>query len=504
MPKITPARPDAHAPHAESLASLAGTGWCLPCYEAGSTVLAVDPAKSVCVVHARDALSGSRSAAADSAPMSLVGSSTGAQRRSRPPRGSAARPPAGRPADRAPILRLTAARARARGMAYGRRRAAARIAAGRYTPHPGWRHLVAHTHRVLVDQAEALTVVEQLVEDTDWRTDKRTAWSAILRQLVCSMDWTTGLISAVTLTRLGDAGHRAPRTVSRVIAWARDTGLLVVVEHGASAEFLGTDHGRTPTYVLVAAHAATPPLPAVAGPDDDISAQLTGAVEENGGLPLSQVEYQPLNSQRLEPTKPVEDDWPIYGIPRSAPERTAATRRLIQRLGIDRRGVPGVPLWRARALLLPWWDAGACPAALLWAIDHHPDHPGHHRGDALRGTHDPLRVIGARLQPWQDRLHELPTTLTGQPGNYRTTTPPPGPVLPRPTPAQPAPGRSPAQLAAIAAWEAHRAQLRARRVPDACLRFNARSRSRRVCDAVIQSQHHRVMVSRSDVITRSL
>lgn len=467
MPKITPARPDAHAPHAESLAETPA-GWCLPCYEAGSAVLAIDPAGSVCVVHAQAALNGSQSAAAAGGPHSPASATSGVQRRSRPPRGRAARPPAGRPPDRAPILRLTAARARARGMAYGRRRAAARVAGGRYTPHPGWRHLIAHTHRVLIDQAEALAVVAQLVEDTDWRIDKRVAWSAILRQLVYSMDWTTGLISAVTLTRLGHAGHRAPRTVSRVIAWARDAGLLVVVEHGASAEFLGTDHGRTPTYVLVAAHAATPPLPDADvpddGPADDAFAQLNEAVEENGDLPLSQVEYQPLNGTRLEHTTPVQEDWPIYGVPRSPVERTAATRRLFQRLGIDGRGVPGVPLWRARALLLPWWEAGACPAALLWAIDHHPDRPHHHRGDAIRGGRDPLRVIGARLRPWQGRLRELPASLTGLPGNYRTT-PPPGRVLHRPTPpVQPAPGRTPAQLAAIAAWEAHRAQLCARRV----------------------------------------
>jgi hypothetical protein len=468
VPKITPARTDAHAPRGFQLYETA-TGWCLPCYDAGSAVLAIDSAGCLCVVHAQAALSGSESAAAAAEPQSLPEPSGGVQRRSRPPRGRAARPPAGRPPDRAPVLRLTAARARARGMAYGRRRAAARVAGGRYAPHPGWRHLIAQSHRVLVDQAEALTVVEQLVEDQDWRTDKRTAWTAILRQLVCSMDWTTGLISAVTLTRLGDAGARAPRTVSRVIAWARDAGLLVVVEHGASAEFLGTDHGRTPTYVLVTAHAATPPPPTVDhpadGPIDNTSAHVTTAVEENGDLPLSQVEYQPLNNNRLEHATPADDDWPIYGVPRSAPERTAATRRLFQRLGIDRRGVPGGPLWRARALLRPWWDAGACPAALLWAIDHHPDRPSHHRGDALRGGRDPLRVIGARLRPWQDRLHELPTNLTGLPGDYRTTQP--GRVLPLPAPAPQEPGRSPAQLAAMAAWTAHRAQLRARRDPDA-------------------------------------
>lgn len=464
MLKITPARPDAHVPHAAGFTE-PPRGWCLPCYEAGSTVLAIDPAGSVCVVHAQDGPSGSESSAVAADPQSPSVPSTGAPRRSRPPRGRAARPPAGRPPDRTSLLPLTVARTRARGMAYGRRRAAARIAGGRYVPHPGWRHLVAPQYRVLVDQTEALAVVDELVDGQDWRADKRTAWTAILRRLVCGMDWTTGLITAVTLTRLGDAGARAPRTVSRVIAWARDAGLLVVVEHGASAEFLGTEHGRTPSYVLVSAHAATPPptathTPAPGSPGTG-SGQVIGAVDESGDLPLSQVEYQPLNGRRLEHPTPVDEGWPIYGVPRSPSERTAATHRLFERLGLDRRGVP---LWRARALLRPWWNAGACPAALLHAIDYHPDRPEHHRGDAFRGIRDPLRSIGARLRPWRGRLHELPANLAGIPGDYRTTPPPRVPTRPAITrTAPPAPGRTPAHLAALAAWETHRAQLRAAR-----------------------------------------
>ncbi|MDN5932170.1 MAG: hypothetical protein L0I24_14070, partial [Pseudonocardia sp.] len=72
-------------------------------------------------------------------------------------------------------------------MAYGRRRAAARLLSRRYTPHPGWRHLVAEQHRVLIDQAEALAVVDEFVDAQEWRSDKRAAWAAILRRLVCSM-----------------------------------------------------------------------------------------------------------------------------------------------------------------------------------------------------------------------------------------------------------------------------------------------------------------------------
>ncbi|MDN5933168.1 MAG: hypothetical protein L0I24_19235 [Pseudonocardia sp.] len=122
-----------------------------------------------------------------------------------------------------------------------------------------------------------------------------------------------------------------------------------------------------------------------------------------------------------------------------------------------------MPLWRARALLRPWWVAGACPAALLFVIDHHPDRPDHHRGDALRGARDPLRVLAARLRPWRNRLHELPAKLAGVPGDYQAQ-----PSLRRapsraPRVALAPPGRSAAQIAAVATWEAHRAQLRAAR-----------------------------------------
>jgi hypothetical protein len=69
-------------------------------------------------------------------------------------------------------------------------------------------------------------------------------------------------------------------------------------------------------------------------------------------------------------------------------------------------------------LLRVWWDAGACPAGLLWAIDHHPDRPDHHRGDALRGARNPLRVLGHRLRPWLGRLGELPLQSAGHRDDY--------------------------------------------------------------------------------------
>jgi hypothetical protein len=230
------------------------------------------------------------------------------------------------------------------------------------------------------------------------------------------MDWETGLVSALTAERLGAAGGRARRTVSRVLAWAREIGLIVVVEHGASANFLGTGHGRTPTYAFVT---ATPlPAPAAADVPEQRTPRSAPVVDETGDPSPSPGDLEPLNGRRQTRTNGAATVWPAFGVPESPTDRTAATRRLLQELGLDGRRVSGVPLWRTRALLRPWWDAGACPRALEWALHHHPDRPDQHSGDLLRGARDPLRVLGARLRPWQGRLQELPAAVVGVPGNY--------------------------------------------------------------------------------------
>ena len=415
MPKITPALPYAHPRHPHPDDQLAA-GWCLACYADGAFTLAVGPDAARCALH------GVLTAPTPATPQPC-------RTPRRAPRGRAARtpsPPPGPPV-RTRTPRRVAARRVARAMAYGRRRAAARVAAPGYAPHPGWRHFIAEGWRVLTDQREALAAIDRLVDTQEWRADKRAAWTAILHRLVHAMDWTTGLIAALTAQRLGAAGGRAPRTVSRVIAWARDIGLLVVVEQAASAEFLGTDHGRTPTYALVTTDPPHRPAAPDSPPDDCIERSpdhcVDHPVDELGDPSASCVnQNKPLN-QRLEPAGYLPASWPVFGIPRSPVERTAATRCLFQRLGLDHRGVSGVVFWRARALLRPWWDARASPAGLLWAIDHHPDRPDHHRGDALRGARDPLRVLGARLRPWQQRLGELPRAVAGVPGDYRPADP---------------------------------------------------------------------------------
>lgn len=350
------------------------------------------------------------------------------------------------------------ARRRARALSSGRQRAAGRLTARTFAPHPGWRHFIQPGWRVIEDQREALQLVDELVDAEDWRADKRQAWTAVLHSLVHHMDWRSGLVTAVTLERLGQAGSRARRTVSRVLTWARSVGLLVVVEKGASAQFLQAAHGRTPTYVMVTARPARPThTPPNATP------QVRPLVDESGALPHSQVDQKP--SKRQGPRN--SPQWPLFGIPTSPAERTAATRCFLQRLGLDRGGVSRLPLWRLRALLKPWWDDGMSPAGLLYAMHHHPGRGDHHRGDVLRDARNALAVLGHRLSAWRGRVGDLPPAVAGQRGEYveRQRAQLARRLQAAEASREPGPGareRTPAQEAALAAWARHRSKLQAR------------------------------------------
>ena len=463
MSRLPPGQAPARDRHGNATPEL-GFGWCLPCYDAGAFTLALTRDADLCAVHGRSDNHALRQRPA--APHTP-------RRRSRPPRGRAGREPRTDtgPPGTARSSRHTPDRSTARAMAYGRRRAAARVTARGYQPHPGWRNFIDSGWRVLVDQAEAMRTIEALVEAEDWRSDKRSSWLQILRQLVCCMDWTTGLVSAVTADKLGSAGGRAPRTVSRVIGWAREIGLIVVVEHAASAEFLGTSHGRTPTYALVSSTPSDRPQTGAGGaPGTSEFSLFSRVVDESGDPSASAISSKPLQGTRLTTAGDQSTTWPIYAIPTSTDQRRFATQTFLYRIGQDPNGTSAVPLWRTRALLHRWWTDGACVAGLLFALDHHPDRPEHGRGDALRGARDPLAVIGARLRPWGGRLAELPATLAGIQGDYRS-----GPARPT-TSAKPhaAPGirldpptrtlsTSAARQAARAALETHLRQLRADR-----------------------------------------
>ncbi|MPZ66648.1 MAG: hypothetical protein GEU83_14430 [Pseudonocardiaceae bacterium] len=208
-----------------------------------------------------------------------------------------------------------------------------------------------------------------------------------------------------------------------MLAWARDVELVVVVEGGATAEFLGGDRNRSQSYVLVVDRATHH---AGSWPDTPADSQTSGQVNDPPQLtddpPTSYVSSNPLPRSGQGPHRPSRNhrrprtDWPLWQIPASPAERSAAAATLLARIGLRSRGVVG---FKAPQLLKRWWDQGACVAGLLHALDHHPDQPDTTRGDALRSARDPLAVLGHRLAPWQNRLAELPANLHGHRGDYR-------------------------------------------------------------------------------------
>ncbi len=344
----------------------------------------------------------------------------GVPSRTEPPVGGPGRGQAGRRARRASARAV----GRARGRAYGRERARRRVDSGRWDPHPGWRNRVGTDLVILTDQAAALHHIEHLTGDELWRTDKRDAWTRMLRRLAYSMDWTTGLVCGVTLAQLAEVGDCSPRTVSRLLSWAQDAELIVVVETGAAATFLGSRTNRAPAYVFVAppnppSHQPVDgdPHPATAAVPITPSAQLTGPVEESGDLSQSYISNKPLTKNgRLSQPSPAKTDWNLWRIPSTPTERSAATETLLSRIGLKDQ----VPTWRAGALLYQWWNEGVCCAGLLHMVDHYPNQPNQSRGDSLRGATDPLRVLGHRLRPWISHLDALPTHLAGRHGDYLT------------------------------------------------------------------------------------
>ena len=303
------------------------------------------------------------------------------------------------------------------------------MSAGRYDPHPGWRHRVPAGRIVLVDQLTAATRVAELVDREDWRTDKRTTWTAVLTGLVDGMDWTSGLVTGVTRARLAARAGVGLRTVTSVLAWAQAVGLLVVVEPGASAAFLGTDRNRAPAYVLTV-------------PVGHFPARSAPSVDESCHPPAYGVGKQPLGENQGRKSRQDQarsPSWPLWDRPVTAADRAAATATLLARVGLDEGRVPR---WRAHALLTVWWRAEASVAGLLHALDHHPDRPAAGRGDALRAARDPLAVLGHRLVPWRGRLGELPAAVASVDGAERrrraavrdaANTEPPGRVVHRQT-----------------------------------------------------------------------
>ena len=267
--------------------------------------------------------------------------------------------------------------------------------------HPGWRGRIPAGQVVVADQSEARAWLDQVLDEELWRADRLRAGRTILLTLVEAMDWRTGLVTGTTREKAAQRACVSTRTVSRVIAWAARVGLLVCVEGGATAEFLGVATNRAPAYVFTAPSGMPAPRPR----PRVVSSER---VDETGNPPASCVSTQTLvreGQKHASSTPPTA--WPGRDRAPTPQARRSATLTVLERTGIIGR----VPVWKASAMLADWWRAGWCVSGLLYALDHHPDQPEAQRGDAVRGARDPLAVIGYRLAPWRGRSHELPETL---------------------------------------------------------------------------------------------
>lgn len=282
---------------------------------------------------------------------------------------------------------------------YGRRRAARRVAAGRFAVHPGWRGRVPAGQVIVVDQVCARELIDRAVDAELWRADRRRIATAVLRTLIEAMDWRSGLITGTTRATAAERSGASLRTVSRVIAWATRVGVLVCVERGATAQFLGTRVNRAPAYVVTTVVGMPLPRPRRVADSE--------AVERIGNPPASCVSTQPLAPEGRSNASRQTQPWPHRDQTRTGAERRAATATVLDRIGLSGR----VPLWKATAVLASWWRAGWCVSAVLYALDHHPDAPDQSRGDAVRGARDPLALIGHRLTPWRSRAAALPPSL---------------------------------------------------------------------------------------------
>ncbi|MCD2191649.1 hypothetical protein [Actinomycetospora soli] len=255
---------------------------------------------------------------------------------------------------------------------------------------------------VLTSQPAALARVLDVLDaqrtptGLPWRPDRRRTYRLVLELLVHAMDWQTGLVCALTRAEIAARAHTSERTVTDVIAWGQTAGLVHVVEGGASATFLGTSHGRTPTYALLGRQPCAPTATAV-GKENPCRARADESL----------VDDQPTEQRPRHRSAPPGPAWAAHDRPDDAQGRAAATALVLARTGLVGR----VPRHRAVAMLAMWWRAGWCPAGLLHALEHHPDRPDEHRGCAVTGARNPLALLGYRLSPWRGRVEQLPAAV---------------------------------------------------------------------------------------------
>lgn len=273
--------------------------------------------------------------------------------------------------------------------------AAARV--GTFTAPAGWR---AQVPRELVAVSRP-SVVEQVVAEVVALPEQpglsARAVSDVTRALAGRTDRSNGLVIGASLDALAAAAQWSRATVRRVIAHLVDLGRLCRVGVPLSARVLGTDRGLTPVYVF-------------ARPRRTLKSRLRMSTPPH--LTVGEERVTQDASARETSEGYSSDPFGKRDRPRTRRDRKDATTRLLAELGLTGR----VPTAAAAAALAPWWRAGWCVAALVWAVHHRPgDLPGTTRGAASNGTipanpsgrprqevRDPLRLVLWRLRWWAD------------------------------------------------------------------------------------------------------
>ncbi|WP_298991868.1 hypothetical protein [uncultured Pseudokineococcus sp.] len=214
-----------------------------------------------------------------------------------------------------------------------------------------------------------------------WRADRVASYLAIAREVALCADWTWGT-TRPTWDHLATRTGRSRRTVARVLAWLRATGLLGLVATGRSAgaaAMAGDDGADAALYVLAAPHALrllTGPSSASAttGREDAQPTPAPTGVHEVGTPSREAVsEGDPRAGARAKPSPPAADRplsaWPPSQRPATKPEMAAAAataRTLCPPLRATT--APWVV-----ALLREFWLAGWTLRDTLRALDERPD-----------------------------------------------------------------------------------------------------------------------------------
>lgn len=103
----------------------------------------------------------------------------------------------------------------------------------------------------------ALAMVERVLDDQDWRRDRAATWGSVLRFLAGALD-EDGIVAGISTAQIVAATGTTRRTLCRVIAWAVDAGLLLVVPQWTSPPFGQHGPSGIPMYVFTAGTAPRP------------------------------------------------------------------------------------------------------------------------------------------------------------------------------------------------------------------------------------------------------